>query len=187
MPFVSEGKKDFMTDRIQTIMSALKIKVASEKELVDRSHGNLSAQKFKKAEGFVVTHKVMKRTDSKTTIDKLVFLDQKGKVKAFGKVKYVKSAKAAQWAMFEELAMNSLPLELLIKRYAIDTKGLGDLCVIEKTYDKEKDKFIADESRVHFIRGNVVVSIRSVDIGVKVQDIAKTMNEALAVSTIYEK
>lgn len=100
--------------------------------------------------------------------DELTFSNDKGAAEAFGKVKYRKTAKAAQLALFEELAMNSLPMNLLLERYEIDKKGPGDLCIADKL-----------KERVHFIRGNVAVSVRSEDAGIKAIQLARELDHIL--------
>lgn len=182
---VAEAGDNSMKERAQALMSELKVKPASDHELPARGQGVLSAQKFKTTGNLIVRHKTEGGGDGHITSDKLLFLDGKGKIKAVGKVKHAKSPKAAQDALFEELAMNSLPLELLLKRYEVKKDGPGDICVVEKIFDKATSRFVVDESQVHFVRGNIAVSVRSEDAGVKAKELARQMDKAF--SAVEEK
>jgi hypothetical protein len=157
-----------MSKRIDALMSALNVEQASEKVLPNRTAGGLSGLKYKKTGALTVRHRQASEDGENDTDDELIFSNDKGEAKAFGKVKYRKTAKAAQVALFEELAMNSLPMNLLLERYEIDKKGPGDLCVTDKLKD-----------RIHFIRGNVAVSVRSEDAEVNAKELARQMDQVL--------
>lgn len=157
-----------MSKRIDALMSALNVEQASDKVLPNRTAGGLSGLKYKKTGALTVSHRQALEDGENDTDDELIFSNDKGEAKAFGKVKYRKTAKAAQLALFEELAMNSLPMNLLFERYEIDKKGPGDLCIADKL-----------KERVYFIRGNVAVSVRSKDTEVNAQELARQMDQIL--------
>jgi uncharacterized protein YxjI len=166
-------------NRTQSLMSELNVKPASDNELPVRDQGVLSAQKFKIKDNLIVSHKTESVGEVYIISDKLLFKDEKGKTKAVGKVIYTKSARAAQKSLFESLAMNSLPLELLLKRYEIEAEGPGDICVVETVFNKATGKFVVDEKQVHFIRGNIAISVRSEDTGVIAKELARQMDEMI--------
>ena len=176
---VAEAGDEPMSERAQALMSALNVKEASSKELRNRRKGALSEQKFKKAGGLVVSHKTDSGDGNNGSPNKLVFSDHNGNAKAFGKIKYAKSARAAQSALFEELAMNSLPLDLLLKLYGVKKDGPGDFCIVRKSFDNEKKRFVVDESQVICIRGNVVISVYAKDASVRAEELARIMDEKL--------
>lgn len=175
---IAEAGENPMNERVQALMLELKVEPASDHEVSTRSRGALSIQRLKAMDNLSVRHKTEANGDADTTSDKLLFSGKNGKVKAVGKVEYKKSARAAQVALFETLALNSLPLEILLKRYAI-TEGPGDICVVEKVFDKTTGKFVVDGSQVHFIRGNVAVSVRSEDGDVNAKELARQMDQIL--------
>lgn len=164
----AEAGDKTMSKRIDALMSALNVEQASDKALPNRTENGLSGLKFKKAGALTVSHRQALENGENDIDDELTFSNDKGAAKAFGKVKYRKTAKAAQLALFEELAMNSLPMNLLLERYEIDKKGLGDLCIADKL-----------KERVHFIRGNVAVSVRSEDAEVNAKELARQMDQIL--------
>lgn len=176
---VAEAGDNAMKERAQALMTELKVQPASEHELYARDQGALSAQKLKTIDNYIVRHKAKGECEGHIISEKLLFSDENEKIKAVGKVKYAKSARSAQEALFEELAMNSLPLELLLKRYEIKAGGPGDICVVEKILDKATGQFVVDESQVHFVRGNIAVSVRSDDVGVKAIELARQLDEML--------
>lgn len=175
---IAEARENTMNKKIQALMSELKVEPASKHEVSTRSRGVLALQQLKKIDELSVRHKATGIDDVGTTSDKLFFSGKNGKIKAVGKVEYKKSARAAQKALFERLAMNSLPLEILLKRYAI-ADGPGDICVVERVFDKATGKFVVDGSQVHFIRGNVAVSVRSEDAEVNTKKLARQIDQIL--------
>lgn len=164
----AEAGDKTMSKRVTALMSALNVEEASNKALPSRKERGLSVLKFKKTESLRVSHRQGLENSENDTEDELIFSNDKGESKAFGKIKYRKTAKAAQLALFEELAMNSLPLNLLLERYEVDKKGPGDLCISDKLKNK-----------VHFTRGNVAVSVRSEDAEVNAKELARQMDQIL--------
>jgi hypothetical protein len=175
---MAEAGENTMNDRIQALMSELKVEPASDHEVSARSQGALSIQKLKTMDNLSVRHKTEGEGEGGTTSEKLLFSGANGKIKAVGKVEYKKSARAAQKALFKRLAQNSLPLEILLKRYEI-AEGPGDICIVEKIFDKATGRFVVDGSQVHFIRGNVAVTVRSEDEGVNTKELARQMDQVL--------
>ena len=178
MLLIAEAGENTMNERIQALMSELKVEPASNHEVSTRSQGALSIQKLKTMDNLSVRHKTEGEGEVGATSEKLLFSGTNGKIKAVGKVENRNSARAAQKALFERLALNSLPMEILLKRYEI-AEGPGDICVEEKIFDKATGEFVVDGSQVHFIRGNVAVSVRSEDARVNAKELARQMDQVL--------
>lgn len=176
---VAEGGGDAMKGRAEALMSELKVELADNRELPSLGQEALSIQELKTMGGFIVRHKTEDVSDGAVTSGRLFFSDENGKVNAVGRVQYAMSARSAQQALFERLSMNSLPLEILLKRYEIKADGPGDLCVVEKTFDKASGLFVVDESQMHFVRGGIAISIRSEDAGVKAIQLARELDQIL--------
>lgn len=176
---VAEGGGDAMKERAQALMTGLNVELAGNRELPSRDQEALSIQELKALGGFVVRHKTEAVGDGAVTSGRLYFSDENGKTNAVGRVQYAMSARSAQQALFERLSMNSLPLEILLKRYEVKADGPGDLCVVERTFDKASGLFVVDESQMHFVRGSIVISIRSEDAGVKAMELAKELDQIL--------
>ncbi|MFH0878965.1 MAG: hypothetical protein V2A34_04565 [Lentisphaerota bacterium] len=164
----AEAGDETMSKRSDALMSALNVEQARDTVLSDRTESGLSGLKFKMVGALTVSHRQALEDGENDIDDELTFSNDKGVAKAFGKVKYRKTSKAAQLALFEDLAMNSLPMNLLLERYEIDKKGPGDLCIADKL-----------KERVHFIRGNVAVSVRSEDAEVNAKELARHMDQVL--------
>ena len=164
----AEAGDKTMSKRVAALMSVLNVEEASDNAFPSRKEGGLSVLKFKKTGSLTVSHRQALGDSENDTEDELIFSNDKGEAKAFGKIKYKKTAKAAQLALFEELAMNSLPLNLLLERYEVDKKGPGDLCIADKL-----------KKKVHFIRGTVAVSVRSEDAEVNAKELARQMDHIL--------
>ena len=176
---VAEAKDEIMSERAQELMSKLKVEEFSKKELGDRRKGVLSKQKFKKTGNLVVTHKAESGNVEGASKLHLKFSDHKGKGKAFGYLEYTRSARAAQVALFERLVMNSMPLEMIFERYEVKKDGPGDLCLVAKKLDRSKGRRVIDESKMMFIRGNVVISISARDASVNAEELATIMDDKL--------
>ncbi|MFY9181351.1 MAG: hypothetical protein WAQ74_06630 [Kiritimatiellia bacterium] len=164
----SEAREEFMSKRASALMSALNVEAASD-EIFSPRHGNdLTALKHTKTGNLTVRRWQKEEGNDNNQDEELTFLNDKDVVEAFGRVKYRMTPRAAQSALFEELAMNSLPMPLLLERYEVDKKGPGDLCIIDKL-----------KERVHFIRANVTVSIRSIDTRVETMKLAQELDQIL--------
>lgn len=164
----AEAGDETMSPRIDALMSALNIKQASDRMLTIRVGNELSGLKYIKAGALTVRHQHMSGDDENNIDDELTFSNENGEVIALAKVKYKKTARGAQLALFEELTMNSLPTNLLLERFEVDKTGPGSLCVVDKL-----------KNRVHFIRRNVAVSVRSGDSKVDVRELARQMDQIL--------
>lgn len=175
---VAEGG-DVMMDRAQALMAKLNVEFADTRELPKRAKETLPIQELTSIGDFAVRQKVVDVNDESISSRKLDFLDANGRNEAVGIVQYTMSARVAQETLFKRLSMNSLPLEVLLNRYEIKKDGPGDICVVEKIFNKELSLFVIDDSRIHFVRGNVVLSIQSKDSEIRAIQLARAVDQIL--------
>lgn len=177
---LAEAGVNSMSERAEALMEELKMELESNHELASFSAKVLSIiQQLERVDNLIVSYKIEEDgSEGNTTPVKLLFLDESGRTKAVGKVDCKESARAAQKALLERLALNSLPLEILLKRYGI-AEGPGEIFVVEKVFNKTSRAFEIDESQVHFVLGNIVVSIRSEDARVSARELAVQIEELL--------
>ena len=151
-----------MTERCVVLDSILGITNRNEKEVRNYTNKLFTPETFRKIGDLSVSHKQnYNKSKSELTVT-LVYEDVNKNAKATGLVRYSKSSDEARKFLLEKLAMNSLPLELLENRYEV-VSGVGDLCIVPRTFDKIKKEFVVDKSQIFFIRGNVCVFLRSND------------------------
>lgn len=116
-----------------------------------------------------------------TPSDTLIFKDKYDRVKISGEIKYTPSAREAQLILFRELAMNSLPLSILVQRYEKKRDGPGDLCIVSKVFDQTKNTYVTDTNprKIYFIRGNAVVYLKTTDTESKIDEASFILDQKL--------
>lgn len=183
---VSEAGESSMNPRTLALMSSLGVAPASKQRLPDRDQGALSAHNLKRIGSLLVQHRTLdeKEDDVHFILDRLSFSDESGKSEAWGDVKYAESANAAQKLLFDRLAGGTLPLEVLLKSYEIKANGPGDICIVGSIRDGAAGQVIVNRTHIHFMRGNVVVSIFTKDTGVNITQIAMEMDKLLVGETV---
>lgn len=173
----------FISERIDSFMSSLKIARGSDKPLPNKSRGRLSKENLKSIGAFQVRHKKERKLGPNGVSQVLEFLDENKTKKGTASIIYEKSQRTAQLELFKKLVVNSLPLDVVVARYAVKKDGPGDICLEEKNFDKATGKFVVDGSQVHFIRGNVAVSVRSEDTEVNAKELARQLDQILVETT----
>lgn len=131
-----------------------------------------------RADRFTFKKKDKIRVGSVSTIQ-IEISDEHGSVTAIAKMLETDSPGAARRALAEELANNSMPMELLVQRYQVRDVGVGDLCVIERTRDRITKEFNVDPSVIHFVRGGKVISLHSRIKEADIRDTALALDKAL--------
>lgn len=163
-----QGGENVMSERAASLMTALNVKWLDDKAVGSYASEAFTDTAFTEGKGLIVHQKTTPVQLNIQFVDELVLSDQNGNEKCNVKLTYHNSAQEAQRALFERLAMNSLPMNLLLERYQIDEKGPGDLCLIDNL-----------KPRIHFVRGNVIVSVVSFQSDVKEGNIAREIDEKL--------
>ena len=166
-----------MIKRAQQLMSALKVEEGSETKLPDHAAEAFSDKAFRSVEGYHVKRRRGLADASGKAVWDFDFVDGTGVMKAFGRVSSAESTKAARLGLFQHLVMNSMPFELLVSLFEVDRHGPGDLCIVRKRFDTTKSTDVLDPSELHFVRGNVVVSLYSGDASADVAVLAKAIEK----------
>lgn len=86
----AEAGDKTMSKRVTALMSALNVEEASNKALPSRKERGVSVLKFKKTESLRVSHRQGLENSENDTEDELIFSNDKGEPKAFGKIKIEK-------------------------------------------------------------------------------------------------
>lgn len=164
-------------DRASQLMSAIGIPL-------DESHSGKGDSLFAtsdtvRANGFQLEKKHKTSLGSVSTIQ-IEISDKEGSVIAVARMLETDSPGAARRALAEELANNSMPMELLILRYEVQKIGIGDFCVLERTRDEITKEFKVDRSAIHFVRGAKAVSLHSRLKRVDIRDAAMALDRALS-------
>lgn len=64
--------------------------------------------------------------------------------------------------MMRKLVTNSMPKELLARKYMRCESGIGDVCIIDRYFDDPKHKFTDIPMEMHFVRGGTVVRLKPI-------------------------
>ena len=161
---VLETRGDAMKEETQTLMDALKVEPASNRQLPDLSDRLFPGQ-FPVMDGYMVRRTGMLSTILDPPQSSMQVVDANGEVQGYLRVMYARSPKTAQRAIFEKIAMSSAPMELLINGNKIDADGAGDIHVADTA-----------GTRTFFARGNVAVEIRSRKPDFNFQSVARIMD-----------
>ena len=107
-------------------------------------------------------------------------LDTNGQGVAAGRVIEGPSFEVARTALLKRLVLNSMGIEALIQKYEVRDGGVGELCIVEKTFDNVSRKYTSDPAVIHFIRGGTAVSLYSTAKGKDIWATAKTLDASLS-------
>ena len=107
-------------------------------------------------------------------------LNTNDQVIAIGRVIECASSDVARKLLLEDLAMSSMPIELLAKRYKVLQNDLGELCIGEVIKDEASKKVVLNTSVIHFVRGGAAITIRTKDKSKPALEIARIIDQELA-------
>ena len=172
-------KGDAAIDRVEALTNALGVKGVGAKLQTDKFIHSFPELKTKEIEDLIIEVRRKSQGSGEIPSDDLAFKDAKGQVQVFGKIKYAASSYVAQQVLFQDLAMNSLPVSLLVQIYAIDVDGPGELCVVGRVFNKSRQVFEVDHRRIYFIRGNAVIALRSVGDSREVKGVALVVDQVI--------
>ncbi|MGD9780658.1 MAG: hypothetical protein AB7V14_00745 [Kiritimatiellia bacterium] len=107
-------------------------------------------------------------------------LDTSGQGVAAGRVIEGTSFEVARSALLKRLVLNSMGMEALIQKYEVRDSDVGELCIVEKTFDNVNRKYTSDPAVIHFLRGGTAVSLYSTAKGKDLWAIAKTLDSTMS-------
>lgn len=181
--FILRSEDNTMDSRAYALMNAVGLNKSNSKVLRNKAVPPLSKRDIHEFDdNLSIECKENSGNAKKTPSDTLIFKDKYEKVKILGEIKYAPSAEIAQLILFRELAMNSLPLSILVQRYEKKVGGPGEVCIIGKIFDQAKKTFVTDTDpkEIYFIRGNAVVHLKAADTELKIDNVALILDQKLS-------
>ena len=167
---------DDMAERASRLISALNIQTNTESLAASRPV--FSGSTTMKAGDFQMKQKKATR-DQSVSVEDVEVLGKEGQATATGRIIECGSASAARKALVAELVQNSMPLDLLIRKYELRRNEIGDFCIVEKVYDKATGMTSVDQSVLHFVRDGKAVSLYAREKGVDVRPVAKAVDAVM--------
>ena len=80
-------------------------------------------------------------------------------VVASGRVFERSSFEMARLSLLESLVQNSRPIPLIARELEVKNGDVGELCVVEKTFDKAVGEYTSELQAIHFVRGSTAISL----------------------------
>jgi hypothetical protein len=108
-------------------------------------------------------------------------LNTNDQVVATGRVIECASSDMARKLLLEQLALSSMTIEALARKYKVLQNDVGELCIGETVYDEASKAFVLDPSVIHFVRGGAAISIRTKDKAKAAHDVARSIDKELVV------
>lgn len=173
-----------MADRASQLMSALNFPTNTGSLVA--SQPIFSGKDTVKAGEFQLKQKKMMIVES-GTITEVEMLDKDGIVMAAGQVIESASSSDAQKALAAGLVMNSMPMELLIRKYELRRDEIGDFCILNKILNKTTGEYVVSPAVIHFVRGGKAVSLYAVGKNKDIRVTAKALDAMLSEVSGAEK
>jgi len=169
---------DPMEERAAQLAAALNILMNSQANL-SKSWVVFSSKQTVNAGKFQFKQKGAKAPTPTATIDVDV-LDANDDVVATGRIIECDSFGMACNALLKKLVLNSMMIESLVQKLEVSHNDVGNLCIIEKSFDKTTRKYSSVPAVIHFVRGSTVVCLRSPAPSKNIHDIAKALDAVLS-------
>lgn len=166
-----------MAERASRLMSALNFPTNTGSLVA--SQPVFSGKDTVKAGDFQLKQKNMMTVESGSVTD-VEMLDKDGHATATGQVIESASSSGAQKALVDRLVQNSMPLNLLLRKYELRSDEVGEFCIVEKVLNKTTGKSVVDPCVIHFVRGGKAVSLYAVGKDKDVRATAKALDTMLS-------
>ncbi|MDD5676696.1 MAG: hypothetical protein PHW60_01735 [Kiritimatiellae bacterium] len=175
---------DPMEDRSKELALALGIATNNEPHM--SSAPVLSGKQVVRAGEFQVKHKKMREAPPETVMD-IEVLDGAGQAVATGRIMERTSFEMARKALLEKLVLNSMMIGALREKYEVQHNDVGDLCIVEKVYDRATNAYVVDPRIIHFVRGCTAVTLCTSAKDKDVRSTAKALDAVLSGVSETEK
>jgi len=166
-----------MEERISQFTAAMHISTDSQTNILSSSHFVFTKQPLKVGD-FQLKQKEKKESSPIAFID-VDILDTNDYVVATGRIFERSSSEMARKALLEKLVLNSMMIESLVQKYEVAHNDIGDLCIVEKSFDKTARAYSSVPLAIHFVRGCTAVSIYPMAKFNNIHDISKVLDRAL--------
>lgn len=169
--------KDPFDESTAQFASALKISIDSQGNIA-KSTLDLSSKLPLKVEKYLLKQKGTRTFELMAPID--VDVLNNNDVVATGCFLTCDSFKVACNTLLRKLVMSSMPIKLLARRYEASHEAIGNLLIIEKSFDKTTGMYSSVPVGIHFVRGSTMISLRSPTPSMNIYDIAKALDAVLS-------
>ena len=138
----------------------------------------LSIRQAVKTEGYSIKWKRTLEPPPEMCFD-VDIIDTNEHVVASGRIRERSSFENAKTALFDGLTLNSMMIDALREKYEVQRVAIGDLCLLEKTFDAAERRYTTVPVAVHFVRGGAAVSLYALRKDVDLWRIARDIDAIL--------